>query len=107
MMVDKEVSTILIRSSEKISGIITEHDIVEKVVVKRQDPEVLKASEIMSKPVYTVNESMDLVEASRIMRDKKVKSLLCAKAGKVSGIITASDIVAASPVIRHYLIDED
>ena len=73
-------------------GIVTENDIVNRVVAKDLDPSKTKVTEIMSSPLITVNPDEDLLEASKIMAEHNVRKLVVSIGDVVYGIITAYDI---------------
>jgi len=97
------ISSVVILDGGKIAGIVTEHDLSKNVVAADKSPSRVKASEIMSKPVITIDADAEIEEAARLMRDNKIKKLLAVKDGTVQGIISSFDIVAAEPVIRLLL----
>jgi CBS domain-containing protein len=97
------ISSVVILNKNRIEGIITEHDIVKKVVASGFDPKSVKADQIMSKPVLTIRPDADIEAAARIMRDKRIKRLIAVQSGRAEGIITSYDIVSAEPVIRLQL----
>jgi len=73
-------------------GIVTENDIVNRVVAKNLDPSKTKVTEIMSSPLITVDPDEDLLESSKVMLEHNVKKLVVMKEEIVYGIITAYDI---------------
>lgn len=100
IMKDKRISSIVIQEKNRIVGILTERDLVEKVLAAELDMHKTKVAEVMSKPVLTISSDAELEEAARKMRDKKVKKLVAVKNGRAEGIITSFDIIVAEPVIR-------
>jgi len=73
-------------------GIVTENDIVNRVVAKNLDPLKTKVTEIMSSPLITVDPDEDLLKASKVMAENNVKKLVVMKETIVHGVITAYDI---------------
>lgn len=78
-------------------GIVTHKDIVSKVVQPRIPPDALKAIEVMSTPVVTINEDASIEEAARLMSRKRIKKLPVVSGDKLVGIITSTDLVRAEP----------
>ena len=93
-MFEKKRGCIVILDSGKIKGIITERDFVWKVVAKGLDPLNLKAREIMSSPVITVEPDTDLTEAAQLMVKYGIRRLPVVKDGILYGIIGAWHIVS-------------
>ena len=73
-------------------GIITERDIVNRALAKDRDPSMIKVSEIMSSPLVTIDPDDDLLQASKLMQEHKVRKLVVMKGEIAYGILTADDI---------------
>ena len=73
-------------------GIITERDIVRRIVAKRSSPD-LNVSEVMSKTLITVDPDTSLKEAARVMSTNKIRRLPVLKQDKLVGIVVSSDFV--------------
>jgi CBS domain-containing protein len=73
-------------------GIITERDIVRRIVAKRSSPDV-KVVEVMTKKLITVGPDTSLKEAARVMSTNKIRRLPVLKYNKLVGIVVASDFV--------------
>lgn len=82
----------------EILGIITERDLLEKVLEKSKNPKQTKVSEIMTRQVVLGTPDMQLVEATRLMFKNKVKKLPIAKGNRLMGLITLTDIARATSV---------
>jgi CBS domain-containing protein len=71
-------------------GIITERDIVGKVIRERGDVSKIRAQEIMSSPLVTVDSGRSVAEALELIRDKKqeIRRLAVTRQGRLVGIVT-------------------
>jgi len=87
-MISNNIGAIIIISGGKPSGIITERDIVEKIVRTRRDPDKTKAMEIMSSPLLMIDAKKTVADALRIMRDKETRRLAVTRNGRLVGIVT-------------------
>lgn len=94
-MMDKGVGACFIERDGKIVGIITERDIVRRVVAKGLDIFKTRASEIMSKPIIAVEPDTSVEEALEIMAEKKIRRLAVIEKNVLVGIITISDLARA------------
>jgi CBS domain-containing protein len=92
VMADKNIGSVLIENPDGIYGIVTERDIIKKVVSKGLDPKILKAADIMSKPVITVDYNADVFKVAGILSEKKIRRLPVVKDGKIIGILTTRDV---------------
>lgn len=72
-------------------GIITERDLVRKIIARKKDPSK-KVSEIMSKPLITITPQDDVKEAAKKMLINDLRRLPVVKKGKLVGIVTATDL---------------
>jgi CBS domain-containing protein len=92
-----DISSVIVVQEERPVGIVTHKDIVSKVVQPRIPPDALKAIEVMSTPVVTINEDASIEEAARLMSRKRIKKLPVISDNKLVGIITSMDLVKAEP----------
>jgi len=92
-MVAHKIGAVIISSGGKPVGIITERDILERVVNARKDPDKTKASEIMSKPIITIEHNEPMRNALKLMRDKNIRRLAVTRGGNLIGIVTERRIL--------------
>jgi hypothetical protein len=76
-------------------GIITQRDIVSKVVAQERDPDTLMVGEISSAPLRTVSPQTPLSECSDLMTRKKIRRLPVKDGDDIIGIVSDTDIFAA------------
>jgi len=84
-------------------GMITERDFIRKVFGKDKDRNKLKVEEIMTTPLATINDEMELNKAIRKMRRLNVKKLPVIRGGELIGIVTETDVLSISPEIAEIL----
>jgi CBS domain-containing protein len=97
------IGSIIVVQSDRPVGIITERDILRRLVEQSLAPEALTARQIMTSPVLTINENATIEEAAKFMVNKKVKKLPVMNNGKLVGIITFTDIVTKVPTLLSLL----
>lgn len=105
VMDENGVSSVVVKEGNKFSGMITERNIISRVVSKGLDPQKIKVSEVMSTPLITISPDATIEEAARKMRDNKIRRLLVEENHQKIGIIAESDIVRVDPEL-HFLIRE-
>ncbi len=98
-MTECKVGSVIVMSGSKPMGIITDGDIVWKVVAKDKKPSEVLAKDIMSGPLLTISDDKDVTEAARILRKNEIKRLGVMYNGKLMGIISISDIISVTPEI--------
>ncbi|MBD3155557.1 MAG: CBS domain-containing protein [Candidatus Aenigmarchaeota archaeon] len=86
-----------------IIGVITESDIVRKVVATGLDSSQTLVEQTMTKEVITVDEDIDLGEACQIMVENKIKRLPVLEDGELVGILTTTDVMAVEPKLIEEL----
>jgi len=77
---------------DSISGILTERDVLERIVEKGKNPRKTEVSKIMTKHVTVGTPDMELVDATKLMFEKNVKKLPIVEGGKLVGLVTLTDI---------------
>jgi CBS domain-containing protein len=92
LMSSNRVGCLVIMDGEVPIGIVTERDIVRRVVAKKI-PLDTKISEVMSKSLITIDPDVSLKEAARIMSSNKIRRLPVLKQNRLVGIVVASDFV--------------
>jgi CBS domain-containing protein len=96
-MVEFRVGSVVIIDGEKVEGVVTDGDMVKKVVARDLQPSTTRAKDIMSTPLYTIDASKEVTEAARMMRKLGIKRLGVVHKGKVVGIISMSDVLSVTP----------
>ncbi len=78
-------------------GIVTERDLLKRVLAESKDPKKINVQEIMSKPLIVGKPDMLIEEVIKLMIDKKIKKLPIVENGKLLGLVTLTDIVSFQP----------
>lgn len=92
LMCQNQLGCLVVVDGEVPVGIVTERDIVRRVVCKRLPGET-NISEVMSKSLITVDPDASLKEAARLMSTNKIRRLPVSKDNKLVGIVVAADFV--------------
>jgi CBS domain-containing protein len=92
-----QIGSVIVTNNGRAVGIITERNILERVVEPRLDPGTIWAKDIMSSPLVTVDPNDVVEEAAKIMAQRRIKKLPVVDGDKVVGVISTSDIVRANP----------
>jgi signal-transduction protein with cAMP-binding, CBS, and nucleotidyltransferase domain len=88
IMAQKDVGSILVKSDGQFVGIITEKDLVRKVVAKGLAPATVSAESVMSYPIASIDQDTLLEDARRQMGEQNIRHLLVTEKGKPVGIIS-------------------
>lgn len=100
LMNTHDIGCLIVVKGRKPVGIITERDMLKRVILEVVDPVYTKVHEVMSKPLVAGKLGMSLEEASNLMREKKIKKLPIVRKGRVVGLITTTDFVRSPQVIK-------
>jgi len=91
------IGSVVVTSNSRPVGIITETNVMQRIVEPRLDAGTVWTKDIMSSPLITIEETATVEEAAKVMADKQIKKLPIVKEDKIQGVVTTSDIVRASP----------
>ncbi len=78
-------------------GVVTERDLVTRVLAKNELPSKLKAKEVMTSPLVTINPEETLANAARQMSRLNVRRLGVIYKGELLGLISSKDVLAVTP----------
>jgi len=92
-----KIGSVIVMDGERPVGIVTERDILERVVEQGLDPNLMEVKNIMSAPLITVEPEVDMEDAARLMTKKRIKKLAVVKEGRLIGVVTSMDIVGHGP----------
>jgi len=94
-MIDKQIGSIIVTERDQPRGIVTERDLVERVVAPCRDPNQTKIKEIMSTPLITISKETGILDAMRMMRKKDISRLVVMDDGTLIGLISEKDVIRA------------
>ncbi|MGC8629099.1 MAG: cyclic nucleotide-binding/CBS domain-containing protein [Candidatus Micrarchaeia archaeon] len=87
-------TVVIVNKNNEPIGLVTEGDIVRRLLSKKRNLWFTKAKHVMSSPVYTAHEEMGIEDVAKYMAAKKIKRLcIVDEKGKLTGIVTQTDII--------------
>ncbi len=92
LMKESNRGSLLIVEDKITVGIITERDLVIRVIAKNL-PHTTPVSEVMSSPLTTIDANITLKKAARIMGERKIRRLPVTESGKIIGVLVAFDVL--------------
>jgi len=93
MMRDNGIGSIFITSGEEIIGILTDTDLVRRVVAVGADPLTTTVEQIMSAPITSIEGNRTLLDANDLMAKQHIRHLSITKDEKMVGMISVRDLV--------------
>jgi CBS domain-containing protein len=109
LMKSEDVGPIPIAGNNgKLEGIITDRDIVLKVVAEGRDPKTTKLADVMTTDVVTCGANDDIEDALNLMEDRQVRRIAVVESGRLVGIISQADIATrlAEPEKTAELVED-
>jgi CBS domain-containing protein len=98
LMDENKVGAVVVTSKEgKPLGIITERDLVIRVLAKNLKPDIAKAKDIMTSPLVTIEPEVTISDAARKMSSIDIRRLGVLYKGNLVGLISSKDILSVMP----------
>lgn len=93
LMKEKKIGSLLVSKNNEYIGIVTERDILYKVIAEGKDILKTKVKEIMSSPLIFISKDATLKEAIEKFRKYNIRRLVVKENGKVIGIISIKALI--------------
>jgi len=93
LMVEKNVSALVVMENEKLIGIFTERDYARKVILKGKASKETQIGEIMTEDPVTVSPESSIDDCMRLMTSKFIRHLPVVSGDQLIGIISIGDVV--------------
>jgi CBS domain-containing protein len=98
-----EIGCLIAVRKGKAKGIITERDLLKRVIVEGKNAKKTKIGEVMSSPLEIVAPGTSLEEALQLMFQKKIKKLPVVEKNRLLGVVSLTDIARCQPAIIKIL----
>lgn len=102
-MADNNISCLVVLDGDRLSGIVTETDMLKRAVAGGNDFREMTVEQIMSSPVRTIPSDLSVMEAGEVMEREGIRRLVVQENGCVMGVITQRDMVR---VLASYTLSE-
>ncbi len=103
-MSDLGVGALLVMENDKLIGIVSERDIIRKLIACSCDVGKFKVKEIMTNEPLTVSSSMTVTEAMRLVTEKRFRHLPVVDNGKLIGIVSIGDLTRWAMLAQEHEI---
>jgi CBS domain-containing protein len=101
LMKDKKVDNVIVTEQGHPLGIVTERDIIDKVVCEGKNASDLSTEDVMTTPIVVIDPYCSLQEALKIMEKRNIQKLPVIENNQLIGIITHHDISQMSPALSE------
>ncbi|MGD8501112.1 MAG: CBS domain-containing protein, partial [Phycisphaerales bacterium] len=95
VMTAQDISCIVVLDGDQVAGVLTEKDLLGRVVALQRDPAYVKTEEVMSSPVTSIPPTYSVFSASKIMEEMNIRRLVVMKDERLCGVVTQTDIFMA------------
>lgn len=106
LMKRNHVGALLVSEKDELKGILTEQDIVHKLVGENRVANESKVAEIMEGTVNTVTPDQDIFEALMMMRNLNIRHLPVIEGGRLVGLLTLKDILKIQPQLFDLIVSK-
>ncbi len=93
LMKTRTIGSVFITQHSRIVGIVTESDIIRKVVGADQAPAALLVENIMSSPVIGIDSRQLVTDAADLMERHKIRHLAVSSAHAIVGVVSVRDLL--------------
>lgn len=101
LMKKRKIGNVLVVQDKLPVGILTESDIIKKVVSEAKNPKNVKIKDVMTTPVIIIDPFANLEEAMKTMGKCNIRRLPVVENDELIGIITQKDISRISPILHE------
>ena len=107
LMNENKIGCLVVLENGRVVGIVTERDMLERVIAVSAEPAKTFVGQVMSKPVVTVEQETSLEEAVELMFEHRIKKLPVMERGdtdaRLVGLVTLTDISRIHPALMKIM----
>jgi len=92
-MAQNRIGSLLVVEDGDFVGIITEVDVIRKVVAKRRVPESTTIKAVMTSPLITIKAEQSILEANALMEARGLRHLPVTKFDRIVGVVSIRDFL--------------
>ncbi len=92
-MMSHGVGAVVVESGGRPEGIVTERDLIKRVLIEGKDPKRVACREIMSRPLVTIDPEASILKAVTLMKEKEIRRIVVVKGGRMVGIVTEKELI--------------
>jgi CBS domain-containing protein len=96
IMANFDVGVVPVMDGDQLIGLVTDRDLVTRVLASRKDPEAVELGDIATTSVVNVSPDMELAEARDLMAAHKIRRLPVMKNDRLVGILSLGDVALAA-----------
>ena len=105
-MAQHQIGCLIVTEKNRPVGILTETDMLSRVLALAKNAESTKVKTVMSKPLICGSPDMDFTEATKLMVNRAIKKLPIIHDEQLVGILTITDAIAVHPRMHNFIEEE-
>ena len=103
-LMDKhDIGCLIVVSYGNPVGIVTERDMLRRVLLQKRDPTKTRVGNIMSAPLMTSTPQTDVRDAVRLMNERRIKKLPVIEEGELVGLVSLTDVMRSLAYFEHVI----
>ncbi|HWC12529.1 MAG TPA: CBS domain-containing protein [Acidimicrobiales bacterium] len=91
-MREADIGDVIVLDGDTICGLVTDRDIVVRVLAEEREPAGTKLGEICSRELATVSPDDDLTRAGDLMKERQIRRVPVVEGGRPVGIVSMGDL---------------
>ncbi|MCK4902206.1 MAG: CBS domain-containing protein [Thermoplasmatales archaeon] len=100
---DHKVGSLLVTEADQLVGILTERDVIKRILCEGRDTNATMVKEIMSTDIKTIGPLEEIEDALEVFKKYNIKKLPVMSDNAIVGIITITDIAYTRPGIKDFI----
>jgi signal-transduction protein with cAMP-binding, CBS, and nucleotidyltransferase domain len=100
------IGGLIVTDENNLLGILSDKDIVRRVIASKQDPKKIKARDIMVKDVITISPEKDIYDALIKMKERDIRHLPVTNKNEMIGLLTLKDILKIQPELFELMVEK-
>ncbi len=93
LMNERHIGALVVTRSDKVVGIFTERDVLNRIVAKQRNPAETRVQEVMTAPVACCASSTTRAECRAVMKNRRIRHLPVVDDGRLMGMVSIGDIL--------------
>lgn len=94
-MNDHRIGALVVTEGGRIAGIVTERDMLTRVIAGQKDPSKARVADVMTREVQTCTPDTDISDLRAMMRERRIRHIPVVEHGHLAGMISIGDLNAA------------
>lgn len=98
-----DIGCLIVVNGRKPVGIVTERDMLKRVLLQQRDPRKTSVNNIMSRPLIVSTPKTEIRDAVRVMNERRIKKLPVIEERNLLGLVSLTDVVRSLAYFEHVI----